>query len=130
MNFEIGWIAGSNSAQDRPLQYVRSAAQGAIGNKQLVTIPGGILRPGQPVILDVTADGDDLRIAIDLLVISRFSVPCIFVQRSCWFELNPALVEDMEVHLYRDAINIRPIIKKFADALDASKKLESDFSES
>ena len=128
-NLEIGWIAGSNRAQDRPLQFVRSAVQEALGDRRLVSVPGGVLRPEQPVILDVTADGADLQMAIDLLVVRRICVPFLIIRRSGWVEPNQNLVEDMNVHVYRDAINVRPMVKNFVMQLDAAIK-PSDFSES
>jgi len=127
-DLKIGWVAGWNSAQDRPLQFVRTAVQGELGDYQLVTVPGGVIRPGLPVILDITANGYDIRTAIKQISSGQFRTSYLIIHRSGWLELDPSLVEDLEVHLYRDALNVRPIVKKFIEGLEAAKKLESDFS--
>lgn len=145
-DLEIGWIVGSNSAQDRPLQFVRAAVQGVLLAQdrprqlereavqesldvyELVTVPGGAIRPGLPVILDITADGYDIRIAIKLIVERQVTSPYLIIQRSGWCDLDPELVKDLEVQFYRHAHNVKPIIEKYLSQVREAASFNPDSS--
>ncbi len=114
-DLEIGYIAGSSTTLDRRLDSVRAVVQQVVRPHQLVSVSSNFVQSDLPVILDVSVASPAVTHAVESIRSGHVIRPWLILRMSDWFGVQPHLLEGFNVHVYRNAINVRPAVLKFLE---------------
>lgn len=109
---EIGYIAGSAPSLDGRLGAVRSQIEKTIYPHRLVTV-STFARTDLPIIVDITVAGYEVDQAVSSMLSRNVVRPWLFIRQSDRAGISDVLLEKLPVSVYRNAINVRPIVLKF-----------------
>lgn len=110
---EIGYVVGSHPSLDRRMESVRAVVQVGIRPHQLVTIPRGFIKPGLPIILDVSIPGSQVSAVLQQYRQNIIKRSWLLLRMSDWWGIDSDLAQGLPIKVYRNAINVLPVVAAF-----------------
>jgi hypothetical protein len=124
-SLEIGYVAGNPLSPDLDrrmggvLTVIQQTCRQTVHAYQIVTVPKDYIEPRLPVIINLSVASDHVTSVLQKYLSSTIRRPWLLICQEDRFGVSRDLIDRLPVGMYRNAINVRPIVLKFLERIPA-----------